>query len=64
MVDMNNGWRMNQIAYIRDEELMHYGEAVILACLLHAKGQRSKDLEDVQRIMKDHNLDPADKTEK
>ena len=32
---------------------------MLLACLLHAKGRgrKSKDMEDVQRIMKDHNLD-------
>lgn len=33
------------------------GEALLLACLLHAKGKRnSKDLEDVQKLMHDRNL--------
>jgi hypothetical protein len=63
---VQTGWRMNQIAYIRDENTTHYGEAVILACLLHSKGRgrQSKDMLDVQRIMHDQNLDPADKLEK
>jgi len=47
------------LAYIRDGDKVHYGEAVILACLLHAKGKgrNSNDMKDVQRIMKDHNLE-------
>ena len=32
------------------------GEALILACLLHTHGNRSSDLEDVQRLMNDINL--------
>jgi hypothetical protein len=53
------GWRVNQIAYLRDGEQIHYGEAVILACLLHSKGRgrNSQDMTDVQRIMKDQNLE-------
>lgn len=34
---------------------MHEGEALLLATLLHTKGNKSKDLEDVQRIMRDRN---------
>lgn len=44
-------------AYIRDGEQEHTGEALLLACLLHAKGKSrvSKDMKDVQRIMRDRN---------
>jgi hypothetical protein len=46
-------------AYIRDGKTVHTGEAVLLACILHAKGKSraSDDMTDVQRIMRDHNLD-------
>lgn len=43
-------------AYLWDGHTLHTGEALLLACLLHAKGKKSQDLEDVQRIMKDGNL--------
>lgn len=44
-------------AYIRDGATLHSGEALLLACLLHAKGKdrSSEDMKDVQRIMKDAN---------
>lgn len=42
-------------AYIRDGHTYHTGEAVLLACLVHSKGQKSKDMADVQRIMRDIN---------
>lgn len=42
-------------AYIRDGKTIHTGESVLLACLVHSKGNKSKDMEDVQRIMRDHN---------
>lgn len=46
-------------AYIRDGKTFHTGEAVLLACLLHAKGKSrvSGDMKDVQRIMRDANRD-------
>lgn len=46
-------------AYIRDGKLFHTDEAVILACLVHAKGKGrgTKDMEDLLRIMRDKNLD-------
>lgn len=46
-------------AYIRDEKAVHTGEAVLLACLMHAKGKGrdTEDMKDVQRIMRDHNRD-------
>lgn len=57
-----SGWKINQVAYIRDGGYLHTGEAVILACLLHAKGKgrESSDMTAVQRIMKDINLDRKD----
>lgn len=44
-------------AYIRDGHTLHTGEALLLACLLHAKGKSrsSDDMKDVQRIMRDKN---------
>jgi hypothetical protein len=51
-------WVLNR-AYIRDGNNFHTGEALLIACLLHSKGRgrESKDMVDVKRIMKDHNLD-------
>ena len=45
-------------AYIRDGKQTHTGEALLLACLLHAKGKgrNSDDMVEVQKIMRDHNL--------
>lgn len=53
-----NGWLINR-AYIRDGQRVFTGEALLIACLLHAKGagRNSKDMADVRRIMRDHNLD-------
>jgi hypothetical protein len=44
-------------AYIRDGRQIHSGEALLLACLVHTKGESrdSKDMADVQRLMRDHN---------
>jgi hypothetical protein len=46
-------------AYIRDGKGTHTGEALLLACLLHAKGKgrNTADMTDVQKIMRDKNLD-------
>jgi len=54
----NRGFtRLIYRAYIRDGKRLHTGEAMLLACLLHAKGasRKSKDMADVQRIMRDRN---------
>lgn len=52
-------------AYARDEEgNLHTGEALLLACLLHAKGsdgRKGEDMADVQRIMRDINRKPRPK---
>lgn len=56
----NRGFtRVIHRAYIRDGKNIHTGEAVLLACILHAKGKsrESADMTDVQRIMHDRNLD-------
>lgn len=49
--------RLIHRAYIRDGETLHTGEAVLLACLLHAKGKgrKSDDFKDVQKLMRDRN---------
>lgn len=56
----NRGFsRLIYRAYIRDGHNLHTGEALLLACLLHAKGKsrKSDDMTEVQRIMRDRNLD-------
>jgi hypothetical protein len=51
-------WLMD-LAFIRDGDKVYTDEAVILACLLHTKGKgrKSNDMTDVQKIMKDQNLE-------
>lgn len=60
--ERQQGWRIIQIAWLRDGEQTYTGEALSLACLLHTKGRGrdSKDMLDVQRIMRDQNLDTKD----
>ena len=48
-------YRVLTRAYIRDGATIHTGEAVLLATLINTKGNKSKDLSDVQRIMRDKN---------
>ncbi len=47
-------------AWLRDGGIVHTGESLLIACLLHAKGssRRSDAMKDVQRIMRDVNLPP------
>lgn len=54
-----NDYRVMDVAYIRDGNLIHTDESVILACLLHSKGKGrgTEDMTEVQRIMKDKNLE-------
>lgn len=49
--------RLMDVAYIRDGNVIHTDEAVILACLVHTKGKGrgTDDMKDVQRIMRDRN---------
>jgi len=53
-------YRVLHRAYIRDGKVVNTGEALLLACLLHAKGagRDSDDMQDVRRIMRDRNLRP------
>jgi len=53
------GRRIMDLAWMRDGETIHTGEALLLACLFHAKGKsrKSDDMRELQRIMKDKNLD-------
>ena len=51
-------YRVMDRAYIRDGDIVQTGEAVVLACLMQATGKsrKSTDMTDVQRIMRDKNL--------
>lgn len=55
MVRQEDYWVINR-AWARDDEKIYTGEALLLACLMQAKGNRAKDIEDVQKIMHDINL--------
>jgi hypothetical protein len=44
-------------AWFRDGSVIHTGEALMLICLMHAKGKDEEDYKEVQRIMKDKNYD-------
>lgn len=46
-------------AYLRDGTNVHTGEALLLACLFHARGKDEQDFAEVQRIMKDKNYEPT-----
>ena len=52
-------YRMIYRAYMRDGSVVYTGEALLLACLMHAKGKsrNSDDMKDVRKIMKDANLE-------
>lgn len=54
--EVNPYWIMHR-AYIRDGRVLHTDDAVILACLLKAKGRsrKSDDMTEVQKIMRDRN---------
>lgn len=61
------GRRVMDVAYLRDGNITHTGEALALAMLLHAKGssQRSKnDLEQVSRMLDDPNRKPTTRRKK
>lgn len=51
-----NNWLINR-AWMRDGDGLITGEALLIACLMHAKGasRQGEDFKDVQRIMKDIN---------
>lgn len=53
------GSRIMDIAYLRDgHDIIHTGEALMLACLVHAKGRTKrgeKELADVAKMLDDPN---------
>ncbi len=60
----DNFFSFGNTAYLVDDNNnVHYGESLMLAMLLHTKGagRDSSDMVDIQRIMRDHNLDTPDK---
>jgi len=47
------GRRLMDVAFFRDGDNIYYGEAMVLACLLHVKKKRtSKQEEELKQIMK------------
>jgi len=61
MARKNDTNRVMDVAYIWDGHVLHTDESVILACLLHTKGKgrATPDMKDVQRIMRDKNLNDS-----
>lgn len=54
------GNRIMDVAYLRDgHNIVHTGEALLLACLVHCKGRTrrgEKELEQVGKMLNDPNL--------
>jgi hypothetical protein len=53
------GNRIMDRAYLRDGDLVHTGEALLVALLFHTKGKTKRgqsELEDISKIMNDPNL--------
>lgn len=51
--------RMMDVAYIRDGDIVHTGEALLLACLLKAQGKTrrgKREVEKVAQMLDDPNL--------
>lgn len=54
------GRRVMDVAYLRDGDSEHTGEALVLACLLHAKGKTNRADNEVKKVgemLNDPNLD-------
>lgn len=54
------GRRIMDLAYLRDGNSFHTGEALVLACLLHAKGKTfrgEQELKQVGKMLNDPNID-------
>jgi hypothetical protein len=52
------GYRLMDRAYLRDGDLVHTGEPLLIALLLHAKGKTKRgqeEIDHVARLMKDPN---------
>lgn len=61
------GRRVMDVAYLRDGNITHTGEALALAMLLHAKGnaKRNKnDLDQVSKMLDDPNSKPTTRRSK
>lgn len=61
MESMDNNkefYRVINRAWAYDGKLMHTGEALLLGMLMHVRGndRKSKDMRDIQRLMKDPNV--------
>ena len=56
------GRRVMDVAYLRDgHDIVHTGEALLLACLVHCKGKTvrgEKELEQVSKMLNDPNRRP------
>lgn len=51
------GKRMMDIAYLRDGDVIHRGEALVLALLIHAKGKRNpNEVNQVAKMLDDPNV--------
>lgn len=61
--EVNTFYRVYNRAYIRDGSITYTDEAVVLACLVHSKGnsRKGEDMTDVRKIMKDINLEKEKK---
>ena len=58
-MDVPVGNRLMDRGYLRDGKLLHTGESLLLACLLHVKGKTKRgreEVEEISRIMKDPNV--------
>lgn len=53
------GNRIMDVAWLRDGETVHTGEALVLAMLVHTrgKGRGSEDERFIRKLFKDHNLE-------
>ena len=61
------GNRVMDVAYIRDGDVVHRGEALLLAVLLHAKGRTkraSNEMQEVAKMLDDPNINKKRKPRK
>lgn len=59
-MDKENWQRANRVynvAYLRDGDKTYIGEALLIACIVHTKGSRDKNLKELQKIMRDQNVE-------
>jgi hypothetical protein len=61
------GSRIMDLAWMRDGRTVYTGEALVLACLLHAKGKTRRgqaEVEQVAKMMRDPNLNRKKPTQR